>query len=94
MMGLVVGATVKATSKLSFNAMFSEARIWHVGEYATSTETPTDNYKYALYAAANCFYDITPYLSCGIEYVWGRRCTWDRTSAHDNRLQAQIQFSF
>ena len=94
MMGLVVGATVKATSKLSFNAMFSEARIWHVDEYATTTETSTDNYKYALYAAANCFYDITPYLSCGIEYVWGRRCTWDRTSAHDNRLQAQIQFSF
>lgn len=94
MMGIVVGASVKATPKLSFNAMFSEARIWKVGEYAVTTGTDTDNYKYGLYAAANCFYDITPYLNVGIEYLWGRRCTWSHTSAHDNRIQAQIQFSF
>lgn len=92
-MGLNVGVSVNATRKLQFNAMFSESRIWDVGDYCKALPDG-QNYKYALYAAANCFYNITPYLQWGIEYIWGHRQTWNIGGAHDSRLQTQLQFSF
>lgn len=93
MMGLNAGVTFNATKKLQFNAMFSEARIWDVEDYCNALPSG-ENYKYALYAAANCFYNITPYLQCGVEYLWGHRQTWNQGGAHDNRIQAQLQFTF
>lgn len=93
MMGLNLGVSVNATKKLQFNAMFSESRIWDVGDYCKDLPDG-QNYKYALYAAANCFYNITPYLQWGIEYIWGHRQTWNIGGAHDSRLQTQLQFSF
>lgn len=93
MMGANIGVTYNATKKLQFNAMFSESRIWGVSDYATAPDSGC-NYKYALYAAVNCFYNITPYLQWGVEYLWGHRQTWDMGGAHDSRIQTQIAFSF
>lgn len=93
MMGWNVGVSFNATSKLQFNAMFSQSRIWGVSDYCKALPD-SENYKYALYAAANCFYNITPYLQCGIEYLWGHRQTWGKGGANDNRIQTQLQFSF
>ena len=93
MTGLNLGVSYNPTSKLQFNAMFSEARIWDVGEYCNSL--PEDqNYKYALYGAVNCFYTINSYLQWGIEYLWGHRETWNAGGAHDNRIQTQLSFTF
>lgn len=98
MMGLVFGASYNATKKLQFNAVGSYARIWDVEPYATASDesgiASADNYRCAVYVAANCFYNITPYLQVGLEYLYGRRYTWDLGSANDNRIQAQLQFSF
>lgn len=93
MMGANIGVTLNATSKLQFNAMFSESRIWKVGNYCNALDE-SQNYKYALYGAVNCFYNITPYLQWGIEYLWGKRQTWNIGGAHDNRIQTQIAFNF
>ncbi len=93
MMGANIGISYNATSRLQFNAMFSESRIWGVKDYATAPDSEC-NYKYALYAAVNCFYNITPYLQWGIEYIWGHKQTWDMGGAHDSRLQTQIAFTF
>lgn len=93
MMGVNFGISYNPTSKLQFNAMCSESRIWKVADYCNSL-SETENYKYALYAAANCFYNITPYLQWGIEYLWGRRQTWNIGHAHDSRIQTQLSFSF
>ena len=93
MMGANIGVTYNATSRLQFNAMFSESRIWGVSAYATAPDSGC-NYKYALYAAANCFYNITPYLQWGIEYLWGHKQTWDIGGAHDSRIQTQLAFTF
>lgn len=98
MMGLVFGASYNATSKLQFNAVGSYSRIWNVGEYATIDDTDgiagADNYRASVYAAANCFYSITDYLKVGLEYLYGRRYTWNMGGANDNRIQAQFQFTF
>lgn len=93
MMGWTFGASYNPTAKLQFNAMFSQSRIWNVGEYANALDED-NNYKYALYGAANCFYNITNYLQWGVEYVWGRRMTWNGMAANDSRVQTQISFTF
>lgn len=98
MMGLVFGASYDVTSKLQFNAVGSYARIWDVEPYATANDADgvasADNYRCAIYAGANCFYKITPYLQVGLEYLYGRHYTWDLGGANDSRIQAQFSFAF
>lgn len=93
MMGANIGITYNVSDKLQFNAMFSESRIWDVEDYCNSLPEG-ENYKYALYGAVNCFYNITPYLQWGIEYLWGHRQTWNAGGANDSRIQTQIAFNF
>lgn len=93
MMGLNVGFTFQLSPKWQMNIMASESRIWDVQNYATVKDLNC-NYKYALYGAANLFYNITPYLQWGVEYLWGHRQTWDMGGAHDSRLQTQLMFTF
>lgn len=93
MLGANIGVTFNATSKLQFNAMFSESRIWGVKNYANAG-TEANNYKYALYGAVNCFYQVNPFVQLGVEYLYGRRQTWNIGGATDNRLQAQVSLSF
>lgn len=93
MMGVNFGISYNVTPKLQLNAMISESRIWDVEDYCNSL--PEDeNYKYAIYGAVNCFYNITPYLQWGIEYLYGKRQTWNIGGAHDNRIQTQLAFTF
>lgn len=92
MMGLVLGASYNATSKLQFNVVGSTSRIWDVENYATISDNA--NYKYATYVAANCFYNITPYLQWGLEYLYGHHETWNKGGANDSRIQTQLAFTF
>ncbi|MCH5219774.1 MAG: hypothetical protein J1F20_04315 [Muribaculaceae bacterium] len=93
MLGANIGVTFNPTSKLQFNAMFSEARIWGVSDYANAG-AEADNYKYALYGAVNCFYNINSFLQLGVEYLYGHRQTWNMGGANDSRVQAQLSFTF
>lgn len=93
MMGANIGVSVNPTSKLQFNAMFSESRIWGVRDYCNALEE-SQNYKYALYGAVNCFYNFTSYLQLGVEYLYGRRVTWNKGGANDSRIQTQLSFTF
>lgn len=92
MMGINIGASYKFNNKWQVNAVASQARIWNVSAYANALDLD-QNYKYALYACGNCLYNITSYLQVGVEYLWGRRMTWDHQGANDNRLEAQILFT-
>lgn len=93
MLGANIGVSFNPTSKLQFNAMFSESRIWGVKDYADAN-TEANNYKYALYGAVNCFYNINSFLQVGVEYLYGHRQTWNIGGADDNRVQAQLSFTF
>lgn len=92
MMGINIGASFNFAKRWQINLVGSESRIWNVSEYCTVKDAPA-NYKYALYGAANVFYNITSYLQWGLEYVWGRRVTWDIGGANDSRIQTQIMFT-
>lgn len=91
MMGVNVGFTFNINSKWQINIMGSESRIWDVRNYAIQNDAY--NYRYALYAAGNVFYNITPYLQWGIEYLWGHRETWNMGGASDSRIQTQLMFT-
>ncbi len=54
---------------------------------------PTD-YKYGMYGAVNLFYEPTPRLQVGIEYLIGSRHNFNRQHNHANRIDALFQFSF
>ena len=76
--------------------MVSEARIWGVSKYAEAAATLPDHlndYKYAIYAAGNVFYNISSYFQVGLEYLYGRRQTWNVGGASDNRVQMQFMFT-
>lgn len=92
MMGLNFGATYNINRRWQVNALASQARIWNVSAYANALDLE-QNYKYALYAGGNCFFNITSYLQVGVEYLWGRRMTWDHKGANDSRLEGQILFT-
>lgn len=108
MLGANIGVTFNATSKLQFNAVASTTRIWGVRNYATvepaepdanapqdaNVTSQTQDYKYAIYGAVNCFYNFNSFLQGGIEYLYGRRGTWNIGGANDHRIQAQLSFSF
>ncbi|MCM1036546.1 MAG: hypothetical protein NC406_04400 [Bacteroides sp.] len=92
MMGWVAGATYNFSPRWQANVMFSQSRIWDVAEYCTAPDAAA-NYKYALYGAGNVFFNITSYLQVGLEYLWGRRVTWNEGGANDSRIQAQFKFT-
>ncbi len=96
MMGLNFGVTYNISPKWQVNAMVSEARIWGVSKYAEAAATLPDHlndYKYAIYAAGNVFYNISSYFQVGLEYLYGRRQTWNVGGASDNRVQMQFMFT-
>ena len=93
MIGCNLGVSYNPNSKWQFNAMFSEARIFDVKDYA-GADAESQDYKYALYGAVNGFYNINSFLQVGLEYLWGHRQTWNIGGAHDSRIQAQLSFSF
>lgn len=51
-------------------------------------------YRYAQYALANVIWNITPQISTGLEYIYGRRVDMDGVSRHDNRIQTMLQITF
>lgn len=97
MMALMFGASFNPSKKLQFNAIWSKTRIWDMGQVCADLAAKgdvMDDYRGAQYVAANVFYNYTSYLQFGLEYLWGQRQTWSQGRPTDNRIQAQVQFSF
>ncbi|MEG1585563.1 MAG: hypothetical protein RR346_01670 [Bacteroidales bacterium] len=87
MMGWLAGFNYHFPCKLVLGYTYSEARIWDSSLYFPE-------YKYGQYMAANLVYPIRSYFTCGIEWLWGRKKEYSGTSAHINRIQTAVKFSF
>lgn len=75
------------------SATYSQVRNY--GKQYQGGQTAWDSqYKYAQYIVGNVFWNITPIVQTGIEYLWGRRVNCNGTQGHDNRIQTMIQVSF
>lgn len=55
---------------------------------------PASTYKNAKYMVANLFYNITPTVTCGVEYLWGCRENVDGEFKQDNRMQTALRVNF
>lgn len=53
-----------------------------------------DTYRAGLYCAANVFWNITPRLQVGVEYLYGQRWNFSGAHAAADRVDALFQFAF
>lgn len=78
--------------------VFATTTYSHVRTYADSYKggsTPYgEQYRYAQYAQANVFWNLTPEIQTGLEYIYGRRVDYNGAQGHDNRIQTSIQLNF
>lgn len=75
------------SSSVHASVMYSHLRLY-------PHNVAADSYRYGQYACANIFWHITPIVSCGMEYIYGRRVDLNGQQAHDNRLQAMFKVQF
>lgn len=85
---LAIGAQYYFTRNIFSAITLSEAR------YMPSKRVLPTDYKYGLYGAVNIFWNITPRLQAGVEYLIGKRQDFNRQHACADRIDAMLQFSF
>ena len=81
------------TPKFFCPATYSQVRTY-ADKYGDSSVPWKTGYKYAQYILANAFYNVSPIVQVGLEYIYGRRVDFGGSQAHDNRLEAMLQVSF
>lgn len=89
----VASLQYRFSPKLFCTAIYSHVRTY-AHQYADSPSDWNTGYKYAQYVAGNIFYNVSPIVQIGAEYIYGRRVDFDGSQAHDNRLEAMLQVSF
>lgn len=89
-LGLTAGFSYEFSDKVCINANYSR-----VSNYADD-EAPLsgDSYRYGDYVAANLVYRINRIVQVAMEYDYGKRKSFDGTSLHVNRMQAQLAVTF
>ena len=73
--------------------MFTSATYSRVQLDLPETEAGS-SYKSAQYVAANIFYNLTPSVRTGIEYIWGDRENMDGTFRQNTRIQTAVRVNF
>lgn len=87
-LGATIGLQYYITPDLYVNAMAAEMR------YFSKSGVSPQMYKYGSMAAVNCFWYITPRISTGIEYLFGRKKNVGGTHGSADRVTAFFQLSF
>ncbi|MDE5641945.1 MAG: porin [Muribaculaceae bacterium] len=82
------GFTYQPVKPLLLSACYSQAQAYDLGHMAS------DSYRYGQYAALTAYYNVSPDLQFGLEYLWGKRKDISGLSGHANRLEACIQYNF
>ena len=91
--GGYLGLQYNISPKVYATTTYSHLRNY-TPRYDGGTTPWGEQYRYAQYALANVMWNITPQISTGIEYIYGRRMDMDGTSRHDNRIQTMLQVTF
>lgn len=91
--GGYLGLQYTLSPKVYATTTYSHVRTY-MDRYAGGETAWADQYKYTQYALANVIWQITPMVSTGLEYIWGRRVNQDGLSRHDNRIQTMLQVNF
>ena len=88
-LGFVGGVKYNFRPNVYACAAYGQARYYnHDSEYKST------DYKYGRYGVVNLFWEPTPRLQAGIEYLWGQRNDFDGNHGQANRVDVLFQFSF
>ncbi|MBR4882948.1 MAG: porin, partial [Bacteroidales bacterium] len=96
-LGSYTGLMWQISPKFYTSATFSEVECFYPKAAAgtvTKKMQPDSTYKRSKYFVANLFYNITPSVQAGLEYLWGSRENTDGTTHHDTRLQTAVRVNF
>ena len=87
-LGIVGGLQYNICKNFFVSASYSQCRLYDQASLNGSA------YKYGDYVVANAFY--SPFSNCqvGVEFLYGNRHNYDRTSGNAHRLNAMIQYNF
>ena len=88
MIGFTWGATYYFRPNIYATVALGELK------YLPDFKPDDTEYKYGLFGAVNCQWEVTPRLNVGLEYLAGKRVDFDSASGSANRVNLMMQFSF
>lgn len=91
--GAYLGLQYNFTPKVFATTTYSHVRTY-ADAYKGGSTGYGEQYRYAQYALANVFWQVTPEIQTGLEYIYGRRVDYNGAQGHDNRIQCSIQLNF
>lgn len=91
MLGWYAGLQYNITSNLFVSASYSQSHLY--SEKGYPSDMP-DSFNKGRYFVANAFWNVTPNLQVGAEYLRGKRIDFGDQSRHANRVNASVQYSF
>lgn len=92
--GAYGGIQFNFTKNIFSSHTYSQVRNY-ADKHAGIVDNPLNSkYKYAQYLVHNVFWQATPTIQLGAEYIWGRLALNNGEHKRDNRIQTMIQFSF
>ncbi len=91
-LGWYAGLRYDFTPAFFISTTYSQSRIYAENGWPVNN---SDFYKQGQYLVANAFWNITPNMQAGIEYLRGWRSGFaDNSIRHANRLNLMLQYSF
>ncbi|MDE6378072.1 MAG: hypothetical protein K2K72_04945, partial [Duncaniella sp.] len=87
-MGLTFGAKYNFTDAIFASFTLSEQ------QYYARNPRPASDYRYGLYGEACVYWQVTPRVLVGAEYIAGKRVNNDHSHGNSNRFDATFQLSF
>jgi len=91
-----VGLQWKISPKFLTSATYSTVEAFYPKNISDNLSDNISElmYKHAQYLVANLFYNITPSVQAGVEYLWGSREDTGGNFKQDTRLQTAIRVNF
>lgn len=91
MMGWYAGLQYTICPKVFVSTTYSQSRLYSDNDYPA---TPSGQYRYGQYLVTNVFWNATPDLQVGAEYLRGWRTDFNDETRHANRMNVSVQYSF
>lgn len=91
MMGWYAGIQYNICPKMFASTTYSQSRLYSENGYP---ESPSGQYRYGQYLVTNLFWNVTPNMQAGIEYLRGWRTDFNNETRHANRLNLAVQYNF
>lgn len=92
MFGWYAGLQYNICPSVFMSSTYSQSRIYPEKGWPSEN---SDFFRYGQYFVINAFWNITPNLQTGIEYLRGWRTPFEKNAkAHANRMNVMMQYSF